>query len=314
MPVPHDGAHPISVRCQIPRAGIDAIEVAILNDHAGAALTRDPHVVLAAQEQQLLVGPIAHVDRHRGVSRHVLHHVVERALHGAEVRGPVIVDGQGGHRGSRRGPWWHAACAGPGGSRDSGHQPVECQRHVDRALMREFYDQLARHTGRAEALRQAKRQLMSKPRHAHPHSRAAFIAAFRIAVTGPGPDSMADHTLAAVPDRKRRARHDAVPDTTLCQTRRCARHDAAARLSCPSVTQRCRWPSLQHCRALLRCSGSAPDSGAPVWQASPNAASCRECLPARVSSRTGAHGPFLRSTRSWWRRVEIAVVNPMEGA
>jgi CHAT domain-containing protein/tetratricopeptide (TPR) repeat protein len=46
-----------------------------------------------------------------------------------------------------------------------------------RALMRDFYAELARGTGRAEALRSAKRQLMRQPRYAHPHYWAAFIPA-----------------------------------------------------------------------------------------------------------------------------------------
>jgi CHAT domain-containing protein/tetratricopeptide (TPR) repeat protein len=45
------------------------------------------------------------------------------------------------------------------------------------ALMRDYYDRLAHGVGRAEALRQAKRELMSQPRYAHPYYWAAFIAA-----------------------------------------------------------------------------------------------------------------------------------------
>jgi CHAT domain-containing protein/tetratricopeptide (TPR) repeat protein len=44
-----------------------------------------------------------------------------------------------------------------------------------RELMRDYYAELARGTGRAEALRQAKRQMMRQPRHAHPYFWAAFI-------------------------------------------------------------------------------------------------------------------------------------------
>ncbi|HWO23498.1 MAG TPA: CHAT domain-containing tetratricopeptide repeat protein [Kofleriaceae bacterium] len=44
-------------------------------------------------------------------------------------------------------------------------------------LMREFYGELARGTGRAEALRRAKLRLMRQPRFAHPYYWAAFIPA-----------------------------------------------------------------------------------------------------------------------------------------
>ena len=44
-------------------------------------------------------------------------------------------------------------------------------------LMREYYDELARGTGRAEAIRQAKLQLLRQPRYAHPYYWAAFILA-----------------------------------------------------------------------------------------------------------------------------------------
>ncbi|HEX3481015.1 MAG TPA: tetratricopeptide repeat protein [Kofleriaceae bacterium] len=44
-------------------------------------------------------------------------------------------------------------------------------------LMREYYDELARGTGRAEAIRQAKLRLLRGPRYAHPHYWAAFILA-----------------------------------------------------------------------------------------------------------------------------------------
>ena len=43
--------------------------------------------------------------------------------------------------------------------------------------MREYYAELARGAGRAEALRQAKLRLLREPRHAHPHHWAAFIPA-----------------------------------------------------------------------------------------------------------------------------------------
>src|SRR5215475_4645420 len=46
-----------------------------------------------------------------------------------------------------------------------------------RMLMRAFYAELARGTGRAEALRRAKRQLLSQARYAHPYYWAAFIPA-----------------------------------------------------------------------------------------------------------------------------------------
>ena len=46
-----------------------------------------------------------------------------------------------------------------------------------RTLMRDYYAELARGTGRAEALRAAKRRLLREPRCAHPHYWAAFIAA-----------------------------------------------------------------------------------------------------------------------------------------
>jgi len=46
-----------------------------------------------------------------------------------------------------------------------------------RALMRDYYGELARGTGRAEALRQAKLRLMRQPRYAHPYYWAAFIPA-----------------------------------------------------------------------------------------------------------------------------------------
>jgi CHAT domain-containing protein len=46
-----------------------------------------------------------------------------------------------------------------------------------RALMRDYYGELARGTGRAEALRQAKLRLLRRPRYAHPYYWAAFIPA-----------------------------------------------------------------------------------------------------------------------------------------
>jgi CHAT domain-containing protein len=46
-----------------------------------------------------------------------------------------------------------------------------------RALMRDYYGELSRGTGRAEALRQAKLHLLHQPRYAHPHHWAAFIPA-----------------------------------------------------------------------------------------------------------------------------------------
>jgi CHAT domain-containing protein len=46
-----------------------------------------------------------------------------------------------------------------------------------RVLMRDFYDELARGTGRAEALRQAKLHMLHQPRYAHPYYWAAFIPA-----------------------------------------------------------------------------------------------------------------------------------------
>jgi CHAT domain-containing protein len=44
-------------------------------------------------------------------------------------------------------------------------------------LMRAYYDELVRGTGRAEALRQAKLRLLAQPHHARPHHWAAFILA-----------------------------------------------------------------------------------------------------------------------------------------
>jgi tetratricopeptide (TPR) repeat protein len=44
-------------------------------------------------------------------------------------------------------------------------------------LMRDYYGELSRGTGRAEALRQAKLHLMHQPRYAHPYYWAAFISA-----------------------------------------------------------------------------------------------------------------------------------------
>jgi CHAT domain-containing protein len=44
-------------------------------------------------------------------------------------------------------------------------------------LMREFYAELARGTGRAEALRLAKLRILHQPRFAHPYYWAAFIPA-----------------------------------------------------------------------------------------------------------------------------------------
>jgi CHAT domain-containing protein len=44
-----------------------------------------------------------------------------------------------------------------------------------RELMREFYGELARGTGRAQAQRQAKLRLLRQPRFAHPYYWAAFI-------------------------------------------------------------------------------------------------------------------------------------------
>src|SRR6185369_5304144 len=46
-----------------------------------------------------------------------------------------------------------------------------------RELMRAFYGELARGTGRAEALRRAKLRLLQQPRFAHPYYWAAFIPA-----------------------------------------------------------------------------------------------------------------------------------------
>jgi CHAT domain-containing protein len=46
-----------------------------------------------------------------------------------------------------------------------------------RELMREFYAELARGTGRAEALRQAKLAILHQKRFAHPYYWAAFIPA-----------------------------------------------------------------------------------------------------------------------------------------
>jgi CHAT domain-containing protein len=46
-----------------------------------------------------------------------------------------------------------------------------------RALMRDYYGELSRGTGRAEALRQAKLHLLHQPRYAHPYYWAAFIPA-----------------------------------------------------------------------------------------------------------------------------------------
>jgi CHAT domain-containing protein len=44
-------------------------------------------------------------------------------------------------------------------------------------LMRDYYDELARGTGRAEALRRAKLHMLHQPRYAHPYYWAAFIPA-----------------------------------------------------------------------------------------------------------------------------------------
>jgi CHAT domain-containing protein len=46
-----------------------------------------------------------------------------------------------------------------------------------RLLMRDYYDELSRGTGRAEALRQAKLHMLHQPRYAHPYYWAAFIPA-----------------------------------------------------------------------------------------------------------------------------------------
>jgi len=46
-----------------------------------------------------------------------------------------------------------------------------------RVLMRDYYDELARGTGRAEALRSAKLHMLHQPRYAHPYYWAAFIPA-----------------------------------------------------------------------------------------------------------------------------------------
>jgi CHAT domain-containing protein/tetratricopeptide (TPR) repeat protein len=46
-----------------------------------------------------------------------------------------------------------------------------------RQLMRDYYGELARGTGRAEALRQAKLRVLRQPRYAHPYYWAAFIPA-----------------------------------------------------------------------------------------------------------------------------------------
>jgi CHAT domain-containing protein len=44
-----------------------------------------------------------------------------------------------------------------------------------RTLMRELYGELARGTGRAEALRRAKLRMLQQPKFAHPYYWAAFI-------------------------------------------------------------------------------------------------------------------------------------------
>jgi hypothetical protein len=46
-----------------------------------------------------------------------------------------------------------------------------------RAMMLDYYGELAKGTGRAEALRQAKLRLLRQPRYAHPYYWAAFIPA-----------------------------------------------------------------------------------------------------------------------------------------
>ncbi len=46
-----------------------------------------------------------------------------------------------------------------------------------RVLMRAYYGELSRGTGRAEALRQAKLHLLHQPHYAHPYYWAAFIPA-----------------------------------------------------------------------------------------------------------------------------------------
>ena len=46
-----------------------------------------------------------------------------------------------------------------------------------RALMRDYYGELSRGGGRAEALRRAKLHLLHQPRYAHPHYWAGFIPA-----------------------------------------------------------------------------------------------------------------------------------------
>ena len=46
-----------------------------------------------------------------------------------------------------------------------------------RALMRDYYDELAHGTGRAEALRSAKLHMLQQSRYAHPYYWAAFIPA-----------------------------------------------------------------------------------------------------------------------------------------
>jgi CHAT domain-containing protein len=46
-----------------------------------------------------------------------------------------------------------------------------------RALMKELYGELARGTGRAEALRRAKLRMLQQPQLAHPYYWAAFIPA-----------------------------------------------------------------------------------------------------------------------------------------
>jgi CHAT domain-containing protein len=46
-----------------------------------------------------------------------------------------------------------------------------------RVLMRDYYGELSRGTGRADALRQSKLRLLHQPRYAHPYYWAAFIPA-----------------------------------------------------------------------------------------------------------------------------------------
>ena len=87
--------------------------VIVLDDHTLAGLSEQREVVLAAQEEQLLVGSVADRDARRCIGIQVLHHVVQGSLHGTKVgRRAIVVN-----RDIRAGGWCGARGERPPGGR-----------------------------------------------------------------------------------------------------------------------------------------------------------------------------------------------------